>query len=376
MAKGSSVKQPLAGVIGLSVQFLHRSWVPIWISTLELIRKQRLISQRLNQLGSAFESGRNVSAEMSTMFGLKTFLAGLFLGSVLSLLAMQVHVINTNDGLIVLPRSNRPPIRSTYVDVRKWSLSMWRQHPEVAEAAVKGGRPDLLADGALNSIFPKQTEVQSTPTSGSAAEKAKLAMESLVPIKFTSPNGESKIIDQNVLEQKFEVQPAQDKPVPDPVFPLKDFEIDTTKLQVEKTTPPSATPNKPEKGLKESLSSVVDQIFPKDFTFQAPNPKGLPKLQSPIPIFEGEDLSTQKNSNLQSKQPVIQKKEDLFTDVLRALIPQDEQASVQTPPPHSAAHPVFGIEAPAPSAPSENRKPQAPNWQLNRQNPIPFVKPF
>lgn len=284
------------------------------------------------------------------MAGLKTFIAGLFLGSVTSLVAMQIHVVNTNDGLTVLPRSHRPPISTTYVDVREWSISMWRQHPEVAEAALKSGRLDLLGDGALNSIFPKQagTNAETVPASKLATDKAKLAMEALVPIKFTTPEGKEKIVKPNVPN-----------PVPfSEVLPSGNAGANSVQKEI--------TTN------KNSVFPLSDEIFPKNFQLDEALMKGLPKLQRPIPI-QDDVLPSQ-----QIPETAVNKSEqsDLFTDVLKALIPPKakEQASILAPQ-HSVAHPAYRIEAPAPN--SQQVLPQHQQLQNNNPQPsIPVVRPF
>ncbi|MDA7503511.1 hypothetical protein N8553_00835 [bacterium] len=284
------------------------------------------------------------------MAGLKTFFAGLCLGSVTSLVAMQIHVVNTNDGLTVLPRSHRPPISTTYVDVREWSISMWRQHPEVAEAALKSGRLDLLGDGALNSIFPKQagTNAETVPASKLATDKAKLAMEALVPIKFTTPDGKEKV-----------VTPSVPNPVPfSEIFP-KGL-IDRSKEQQEITSN------------KNSVVLQNEDIFPQNYQLDEALLKGLPKLQRPIPIRD-DVLPSQQIPETAVIKP---EQSDLFTDVLKALIPPKakEQASILAPQ-HSVAHPAYRIEAPSPN--SEQVLPQHQPLRNNNPQPsITVVRPF
>ncbi len=288
------------------------------------------------------------------MFGIKTFLAGLTIGGVTSLLAMQFHVINTNDGLIVLPRVNRPPVRSTYVDVRKWSLAMWRQHPEVAKAAVRYGRPDLLGGGVLNSVFPQQTDFQAEPASNSETGKAKLALDALVPIKFTNPNGT-----ENVIESK----------VPDPIFPF----AKNQPQNAAQTTPPAGSSQLNHR-TSNGVGNTVQPVFPGNVRVNDANLSGLPKLQNPIPIFDDVNTRTQNQRSQAKYNP--QPKSDIFTDVLRALIPQNEQASTNSYRQHNAARPAFGIEAPNPNQRSVNPRQQKPPWQINKQNATPVVRPF
>lgn len=285
------------------------------------------------------------------MAGLKTFLTGLFIGSTTSLVAMQIHVVNTDDGLTVLPRAHRPPVSTTYVDVREWSLAMWRQHPEVAEAAVKSGRVDLLGDGALNSIFPKQAEsgTQTVPSSNLAGDKAKLAMEALVPIKFTTPEGQQKIVTPNVP------YPASFEDILPKHFTEQNHQL----------------PDSKQAG--SSIFSQIENAFPQDIQLNESLLNGLPKLQRPIPIHDAVVPSAPAaRAGNQATRPAGGKT-DLFTDVLKALIPPKakEQASAIVPQ-HSVAHPAYRIEAPAPH--SQQVSPQSN--QQNNQPSVPIVRPF
>ena len=275
------------------------------------------------------------------MFGLKTFLIGLFVGCTGSLVAMQIHVVNTDDGLIVLPRSNRPPISTTYVDVRKWSLAMWRQHPDVAEAALKSGRVDLLGDGALNSLFPRQAENNSSEEIQQSSESAKLALESLVPIKFATPEGAEKIIEPQVPK------PTQIEDVLPELFKQK----------------PSQTPDAKHQTLK---TGQEQEVFPQNMPITDSLRRGLPRLQNPIPIYEGTNQTPKPSTK--AKEP-----SDLFTDVLKALIPNSNQSQKTQPSPsHSAAYPSFRVEAPVPASPGQQYNPTTEQ----HQEILPAVRPF
>ena len=75
---------------------------------------------------------------------IKPLLFGLTLGSVGTLVAMQYHLVRTEERLLIVARAHQPPLRSTYVDIRHWSPAMWQYYPELQEAIVKAGRSDLM----------------------------------------------------------------------------------------------------------------------------------------------------------------------------------------------------------------------------------------
>jgi len=75
----------------------------------------------------------------------KSFLTGLAIGSVGALVAMQYHVVRTDERIMMVARVPQPPLRSIYVDVRRWSPTMWQHYPELAEAVTQAGHENLLA---------------------------------------------------------------------------------------------------------------------------------------------------------------------------------------------------------------------------------------
>ncbi|WP_437228513.1 hypothetical protein SH661x_000946 [Planctomicrobium sp. SH661] len=76
----------------------------------------------------------------------KSLLSGLTVGSVGTLLAMQYHLVRTDEKFLIVSRAHQPPLRSAYVDIRHWSPAMWSHYPELREAMVKAGREDLMAE--------------------------------------------------------------------------------------------------------------------------------------------------------------------------------------------------------------------------------------
>ena len=96
------------------------------------------------------------------MFGFRLFLAGLLVGTCAGLFVANYHVVNTPQGVVVVPRAQRPPLRSSYVDIRSWSQAMWVNHPEVTQALIADGRSSLirdnLKDNLQNEILPEQSQ--------------------------------------------------------------------------------------------------------------------------------------------------------------------------------------------------------------------------
>lgn len=110
------------------------------------------------------------------MFGVRPFLCGLLAGACGGLFATNFHVVNTAEGIVVVPRTQQPPLRSSYVDIRNWSEAMWTNHPEVTAALVADGRSSLigdnLKDNLLDKVLPKQTRSETAPRTRSTASRS------------------------------------------------------------------------------------------------------------------------------------------------------------------------------------------------------------
>ena len=118
------------------------------------------------------------------MFGFKMFLGGTLVGTCAGLFVANFHVVNTPQGVVVVPRSQRPPLRSFYVDIRSWSQAMWANHPEVTQALIADGRSSLirdnLKDNLLKEILPEQTQDDRSQRSRNVANQWE------VPIRLES----------------------------------------------------------------------------------------------------------------------------------------------------------------------------------------------
>lgn len=82
-------------------------------------------------------------------------LFGIFLGAGLSVAAYNYHVVRTEGNWLIVARTE-PTLVDTYVDIRKWSLQNWREHPRLARALVKAGHGKVIqqsvTDGVLEAL--------------------------------------------------------------------------------------------------------------------------------------------------------------------------------------------------------------------------------
>lgn len=269
------------------------------------------------------------------MFGLKTFVAGLLLGSVTMLLAMQFHLIRTTEGFTVVPRAEQPPLRSTYVDVRRWNTGMWKNYPEVSEALIKAGREDVMTSGAAHSLFSESSESTLKEAGASINESTRKAIQALVPIRFTQP--------QDDVEPRTDHSEAEDS----------SFRI--------------RFPSGSEAILRDEPHSSADRIERNGLV-----PTGLPVLQHPVPISE-EAL----RSSTPSDRSGVESQPDWIRGLLRSLIPRENSASTEAEAEHSHARPTFELDAPRPE---DEVLPSQATWSALNSKPQPApvraVRPF
>jgi len=86
------------------------------------------------------------------MKNLKPIILGSFAGAGLMFVALQYHVIQSHDGLQLVPRAPRASLGLAYADVREWKAEQWSDRPELARALVAHGASDLIADSVKRDI--------------------------------------------------------------------------------------------------------------------------------------------------------------------------------------------------------------------------------
>ncbi len=147
----------------------------------------------------------------------KSFLAGLGVGVAATGFVMSYHVVHTQEGLILVSRTEKAPLRSTYIDVRRWSLAMWQQYPEVTTALSQSGRGDLLLSGAANQLLDA-APVENAPLFAPATQ----AQQQFVPIRFLDPSG-SPTIPQGSPATNVAPAPANANTSATQAIPWEDF---------------------------------------------------------------------------------------------------------------------------------------------------------
>jgi hypothetical protein len=127
-----------------------------------LSRIARLQAERVI-VGGARMDRRNRYFQEVDVSRTKPFIIGLMLGAGLSFVALRYHVVRYNEGFMLVPRTDQPPIRSAYADVREWGTAMWKQYPEVAAALVADGQSKLVADAMTDDLLGRAGESDAEP---------------------------------------------------------------------------------------------------------------------------------------------------------------------------------------------------------------------
>lgn len=298
---------------------------------------------------------------------IKAGVFGVILGAGMTLFVTRVHVLNTEDGLIVVPRSHPAEVRSVYVDVRKWNASMWQEYPDVTEAVVESGRSDLLVETGLNDLFSSNEAATEVLPNSDASEIVK----SLVPIRFedaSEPKQEGSLPIRFFGEEEATSEAKEGS--------VSQAASDADKLVAE-TAPPKTGAEKPTDLLAAiGIQPAANEVFPQGVDLSR---IGLPELQHPVPI-ESDPFLPVSTSTERTKPQIEIRKEETKTDpewvsnFIQSLIPGSDSNGTQIN--HSAAKMNFPIDLQAPE-PGDILPPNS--WltdPASSQAPIQAVRPF
>ena len=231
------------------------------------------------------------------MFGIRPFLCGLLAGACGGLFATNFHVVNTAQGIVVVPRTQQPPLRSSYVDIRNWSEAMWANHPEVTAALVKDGRSSLigenLKDNLLDNVLPKQTRSDSVPSTRSTASRS-----GTLPVSQANSIATSSVPDSGtILEQGSAVRKRWEAALDQAIAPMVDEDpAELAADQASEVLPDGSSQN-----------DLVQQL---EEQFEA-------RVANPVPASQSKT-----NSNKIEALPTSGDPSDMARDLLKQVIPQ------------------------------------------------------
>lgn len=84
---------------------------------------------------------------------LKSFIAGSVLGAAGMYVGLQYHLLQADEGFLIVPRSPQGRIQDAYADIRTWDASTWTARPRLALAVTEHGRGDLISDGVASGVI-------------------------------------------------------------------------------------------------------------------------------------------------------------------------------------------------------------------------------
>lgn len=253
-----------------------------------------------------YASGIDGTSELRMTTMVKPLLFGLTLGSVGTLLAMQYHLVRTDERFVIVSRSHQPPLRSVYVDIRHWSTAMWENYPELQEAVVKAGRQDLMIEHK--------------------AVESHASRDSAVPFHGVSKSGATPIF--NATEaRKISNSPLTAAPLPaaQAVSPTAQ-NFSTPHIALGNALPAGSTITTDvaiaESGESSAVSTTEDAL---QMSMQRPVPSPVEIQQAPAAIASAADALT---DSVQETP-----KRDWVKSLLRNIVPVNEQ----TPLPSAAS---------------------------------------
>lgn len=89
---------------------------------------------------------------------LKSLLAGTLLGAGGMYVGLQYHVLQAEEGFLIVPRAPQQRIQDAYADVRDWDASTWAARPRLGLAVTEYGRGDLISTGVRSGIIEELRE--------------------------------------------------------------------------------------------------------------------------------------------------------------------------------------------------------------------------
>jgi len=85
------------------------------------------------------------------MHRISWLIVGFLLGVGSLYTVQQYHIVRSDEGVAMVPRVSSG-YGDIYVDIRKFELGDWDDHPDVAMALMKDDKSHLLKDAAVGSL--------------------------------------------------------------------------------------------------------------------------------------------------------------------------------------------------------------------------------
>ena len=83
----------------------------------------------------------------------KSLLAGVVLGAGGMYAGLQYHLLQADEGFLIVPRAPQQHLQDAYADVRQWDAAAWTARPRLSLAVTEHGRGDLIASGVSSGVI-------------------------------------------------------------------------------------------------------------------------------------------------------------------------------------------------------------------------------
>lgn len=90
--------------------------------------------------------------DVSMMNKFKPFLIGSLAGCALMFVSLQFHLIRSEDGFRMVPRTPQPSLGLFWVDIQGWTAEEFADRPELVRALAAHGSTDLVASSVVDSL--------------------------------------------------------------------------------------------------------------------------------------------------------------------------------------------------------------------------------
>lgn len=157
---------------------------------------------------------------------LKPFLFGTIFGGGLAFVALQYHLVQSDEGFRLVPRAPQPSIGLAYVDVRNFGMQEYVDRPELAQAMMAHGSTDLITGAAkeqiTNTVAPQGSTLDKVrsllqETEGSFGKSASGGPDYLSIPQHDEPAVDSIDLLSIPLTQKAAKPSFESRAVPEPV---------------------------------------------------------------------------------------------------------------------------------------------------------------
>lgn len=83
---------------------------------------------------------------------IRSFLTGTSMGSAVMFFALQYHVVKSDSGVRVIPRTPQRSLGMAWNDIRGWDAAHWSDRLELAQSLMANGDTDLIAESVASSL--------------------------------------------------------------------------------------------------------------------------------------------------------------------------------------------------------------------------------